>query len=78
LSEPTVEEVVSIVSSVFQIKGVNQNVNALQIEIEHEEFKQKFTELAKQIESKNLVARLEKNENRIFVIISRFQLLKSR
>jgi Zn-dependent protease len=78
LNEPTVEEVVSIVSAVFQIKGVNQNVNALQIEIENEEFKQKFAQLAKQIESKNLIARLEKNDNRVFVIISRFQSPKSR
>ncbi len=78
MNEPTVEEVVSIVSAVFQIKGVNQNVNALQIEIENEEFKQKFAQLAKQIESKNLIARLEKNDNRVFVIISRFQSPKSR
>ena len=55
---------------------MNQSVNALQIEIENEEFKQKFAQLAKQLESKNLVARLEKNDNRTFVIISRFQLPK--
>jgi len=78
LSEPTVEEVVSIVSTVFQIKGVNQNVSALQIEIESDEFKQKIAQLAKQMESKNLVSRLEKNENRIFIIISRFQSPKPR
>jgi len=73
LSEPTVEEVISIVSAVFQIKGMNQSVNTLQIEIENEEFKQKFAQLTKQLESKNLVVRLEKNDNRTFVIISRFQ-----
>ncbi|HET6459011.1 MAG TPA: site-2 protease family protein [Nitrosopumilaceae archaeon] len=78
MSEPTVEEVVSIVSTVFQIKGVNQSVSALQIEIEGEEFKQKFAQLAKQMESKNLVSRLEKNDNRIFIIISRFQSPKPR
>lgn len=76
MSEPTVEEVISIVSAVFQIKGMTQSVNALQIEIEKEEFKQKFAQLTKQLESKNLVARLEKNDNRTFVIISRFQLPK--
>ncbi len=73
MSEPTVEEVISIVSAVFQIKGMNQSVNTLQIEIENEEFKQKFAQLTKQLESKNLVVRLEKNDNRTFVIISRFQ-----
>jgi len=78
LSEPTVEEVISIVSAVFQIKGVNQNVSALQIEIESEEFKQKFAQLAKKIESKNLSARLERDGNRVFVLISRFQAPKAR
>ena len=34
LSEPTVEEVISIISAVFQIKGVNQSLGVLQIEIE--------------------------------------------
>ncbi|TSA18929.1 MAG: site-2 protease family protein [Nitrosopumilales archaeon] len=78
MSEPTVEEVILIVSAVFQVKGVNQSANVLQIEIGSEEFKQKFAQLAKQMESKNLVARLEKNDNRIFVIISRFQSPKPR
>ena len=78
LSEPTVEEVISIVSTLFQIKGMSQSLGVLQIEIENEEFKQKFAQLAKQIESRNLVARLEKNGDRTFVIISRFQSPKSR
>lgn len=78
LSEPTVEEVISIVSAVFQIRGVNQNLGILQIEIENEEFKQKFAHLAKQIEPRNLVAKLEKNGDRIFVLISRFQSPRSR
>ncbi len=78
MSEPTVEEVISIVSNIFQIKGINQSLGILQIEIESEEIKQKFAHLAKQITSKNLVARLEKNGERMFVIISRFQSSKSR
>ncbi len=78
MSEPTVEEVISIVSAVFQIKGVSQGIGVLQLEIESEEFKQKFVQLAKQIESKNLVAKLEKNDGRVFVLISRFQSPRSR
>ena len=78
MSEPTVEEVISIISNIFQIKGINQSLGVLQIEIESEEFKQKFVHLAKQITSKNLVARLETNGDRMFVNISRFQSPKSR
>jgi len=73
LSEPTVEEVLSIVSSLFQIKGISQNTGTLQIEIEETEFKQKFVQLVQNFESKNLVARIETIQNRLFILISRFQ-----
>ena len=72
MSEPTQEEVISIVSSVFEIKSVNQNLDALQFEIELEGFKPKFVKLAQSLESKNLVGRLEKIEGRVFLLIGRF------
>jgi len=72
LSEPTQEEVVSLVSSVFEIKSFNQNLDALQFEIDQEEFKPKFVKLAQSLESKNLVARLEKFENKVFILVGRF------
>jgi len=72
LSEPTQEEVVSLVSSVFEIKSFNQNLDALQFEIDQEEFKPKFVKLAQSLESKNLVARLEKFENKVFLLVGRF------
>ncbi|MEK6877784.1 MAG: site-2 protease family protein [Thermoproteota archaeon] len=72
MSEPTQEEVVSLVSSVFEIKSFNQNLDALQFEIDQEEFKPKFVKLAQSLESKNLVARLEKFENKVFLLVGRF------
>jgi len=72
LSEPTQEEVISLVSSVFEIKSVNQNIDALQFEIEREGFKPKFVKLAQSLESKNLVARLEKFEDKVFLLVGRF------
>jgi Zn-dependent protease len=72
LSEPTQEEVVSLVSSVFEVKSFNQNIDALQFEIDQEEFKPKFVKLAQSLESKNLVARLEKFENKVFLLVGRF------
>ncbi|MGI0040471.1 MAG: site-2 protease family protein [Nitrosopumilaceae archaeon] len=78
MSEPTQEEVISIVSSVFEIKSVNQNLDALQFEIEQEGFKPKFVKLAQSLESKNLVGRLEKFEGRVFLLIGRFHSPKLR
>ncbi|HII36040.1 MAG TPA: site-2 protease family protein [Nitrosopumilaceae archaeon] len=72
MSEPTQEEVISIVSSVFEIKSVNQNLDVLQFEIEREGFKPKFVKLAQSLESKNLVGRLEKFEDRVFLFVGRF------
>jgi hypothetical protein len=60
LIEPTQEEIASIVSSVFEVKSINQNLDALQFEVEQKGFKQKFVKLAQSLESKNLVARLGK------------------
>ncbi|MBI5377027.1 MAG: site-2 protease family protein [Thaumarchaeota archaeon] len=72
MSEPTQEEVVSLVSSVFEIKSFNQNIDALQFEIDPEEFKPKFVKLAQSLESKNLVARLEKFGNKVFLLVGIF------
>lgn len=72
MSEPTQEEIVSMVSPVFEIKGVNQNLDALQFEIEGDEFKSKFVHLAQKLESKNLVGRLERIDGRMFLLVIRF------
>jgi len=78
LVELTQEEITLIVSSVFIVKSVNQNLDALQFEVEQEGFKQKFVKLAQSLESKNLVARLERFEDRIFLLVGRFTPTKSR
>lgn len=72
------EEAVSTVSSVFEIKSVNQNLDALQFEIEQEGFKPKFVQLVQKLESKNLVARIEKFEGRIILLVGEFHSPKSR
>ena len=73
MNEPTQEEIISLVSSVFEIKSINQNIDALQFEIDQKEFKPKFVILAHKLESKNLVVKLEKFENRVFLLVARFQ-----
>ena len=70
--ELTQEEITSIVSSVFSVKSVNQNLDAFQFEVEQEGFKQKFVELVRILESKNLTARLEKFEGRIILLVGEF------
>ena len=73
MSEPTQEEIVSMISPLFEIKSVNQNLDALQFEIEGSGFKSKFAELAQKLESKNLVGRLERVDGKIFLLVFRFR-----
>ena len=75
---PTQEEITSIVSSVFVVRDIRQNLDALQFEVEQEGFKQKFVKLTQNLESKNLVARLERFEGRIFLLVGKFAPPKSR
>ncbi|MGQ0795990.1 MAG: hypothetical protein ACT4N5_07405 [Nitrosopumilaceae archaeon] len=78
MSEPSQEEVTSIVSSIFEIKSINQNLDVLQFEIEQDGLKQRFVKLAHRLESKNLVGRLEKLEGRTFLLVGKFYPPKSR
>lgn len=71
--DPSQEEVRSLVSSVFQVKGISQNLDALQFEIEEEGFKEKFVHLVRTLELKDLAARLERFDGRLFVLIGRFR-----
>ena len=78
MSEPTYDEVVSMVSSVFVIKAIRQNFDTLQFEIEESEFKPKFVQLAQKLESKNLVPRLERVDGMAYLLVARFHPPKSR
>jgi Zn-dependent protease len=78
LSVPTIDEVISIVSSFFTIKGTNQNVNAFQIEIEGTDITDKFCNLIQKMEQWNLIARLDRQFGKTFIIITRFEPPKTR
>ena len=73
MSIPTTDEVIRTVSTFFTIKGVNQTVRSLEIEINETDFSKKFQVLAQKMEQQNLISRLEKNLSGTFIIISRFQ-----
>lgn len=78
MSAPSQEEVVPLVSSFFDILNINQNRDALQFEIDPKDFKSKFARLAPQLESKHLVGRLEKFQDRLFLLVGRFDPPRSR
>ncbi|MFI5416245.1 MAG: site-2 protease family protein, partial [Nitrososphaerales archaeon] len=70
--------VLSDVSSYFTIVGFNQSPTILQIEILGNNVSEKFPQLVRNMESKNMIVRLESNFGKTFLLISRFMPPKSR
>ena len=78
MSEPTQEEVISIVSSQFQVSNVDLTLETLKFRIEDTDFKTKFVELAQKLESRDLVCRVEKISDGTFILVNRFPPRKQR
>jgi len=70
MTELTQNEIISKVSSIFDVNDIIINANNIQFKIEDKDFKNKFVNLARQLEVGNFAPRLEKsfNEMNIFVI----------
>ena len=78
MSEPTQEEVVSIVSSIFEVSDVDLTLDTLRFKIEDEQFKSKFVQLAQKLEERDLVSRLQKTSAGIYILVNRFPPRKQR
>jgi len=78
VSEPTQEEVVSIVSSIFEVSDVDLTLDTLKFKIEDEQFKSKFVQLAQKLEERDLVSRLQKTSAGIYILVNRFPPRKQR
>ena len=73
MTEPTEEHVISIVSSIFGVKDVIINNGSLKFKIEDKDFKNKFVNLARQLELINMLARIEQDSEGICIFVTSFQ-----
>ena len=79
LSGPTQEEVMSVVSSIFDVSAMGRTLDTLHFKIEDGEFKSKFVDLAQKLERRDLVCKLEELKDGRYIIVTRFpQRKKSR
>jgi len=78
MSEPTQEEVISLVSSQFEVTNVDLTLETLKFRIEDKEFKMKFVELAQKLESRDLICRVEKRSDGMYILVNRFPPRKQR
>ena len=79
MEDPSQEDVISLVNSMFQVSDYNKTEFSLEFKIEDIDFKSKFESLARKLENMSYVCKLEKMEERgLYVIIQKFSQKKQR
>lgn len=79
MSEPTIEEVVDLVSSKFDVIEFEQGLDALGFKINQEsDLKERFLDLALKLESMNLIGKIESGDDGMYVIVRRMPPKKKR
>jgi membrane-associated protease RseP (regulator of RpoE activity) len=71
MSEPTQEQVIDIVSSVFAVHEVVITLERMEFEITDQDFKERFVVLAQRLEQLNLVCFMRKSEGRLRIWVNR-------
>jgi len=78
VSEPTQEEVTSLVSSMFEVSDIEVTLEYMKFKILDAEFTDKFVELSLRLENRNLFGRMVRSREGIFVHIARLPPQKKR
>ena len=78
MSEPSQEEVISLVNSMFEVTQFNKGVYSLEFRIEDSDFKEKFENLAKQLEEMKYFCKLELMDNEKYILIQKIPERKKR
>ena len=76
MSDITQDEMISKVSSIFDVKDVIINTDDIQFKIEDIDFKNKFVNLARELEVRNFVPRLEKSFDGVDIFVTRLPKIK--
>jgi membrane-associated protease RseP (regulator of RpoE activity) len=71
MSEPTQEEVISIVSSVFEIRGISISLEKMEFEIADPDFGEKFVGLAQRLEQIGIVCFVQRHDGKILIQANR-------
>jgi len=71
MTDLTQDEVISKVSSIFDVKDIVINTDDIRLKIEDIDFKTKFVDLAWHLEVRNFVPHLEKSFDGIVIVVTR-------
>ena len=79
MDDPSKEEIIAIVNSIFRVSDFTKTEFSLEFQIEDADFKSKFEGLARRLEGMSYVCKLEKMEDGgLYVIIQKFTPKKQR
>lgn len=78
MSDPSQEDVISLVNSLFEVSQFNREMYSLEFRIDDIDFKSKFENLARKLENINYVCKLEQMEDGKYIIIQKFTPKKQR
>lgn len=78
MEDPSQEEIVSIVNSIFTVSDFTKAEFSLEFKIEDLEFKVKFEELARRLENMSYVCKLEQMNDGKYIVIQKFAPKKQR
>jgi len=76
MTDLTQDEIISMVSSIFDVKEIIININDIQFKIEDKNFKDKFVNLARQLEVRNFAPRLEKSSGQMYIFVTKLPEVK--
>ena len=78
MSDPSQDDVISLVNSLFQVDQFNKGMYALEFRISDNNFKSKFEDLARKLENMSYVCKLEQMDDGKYLIIQKFTPKKQR
>ena len=79
MEEPSQEDIITLVNTIFQVSDFTKTEFALEFKIENTDFKSKFVELARELEDLRYISRLERLDNGdLYVIVQKFLPKKQR
>lgn len=78
MSEPSQDDIILLVNSLFEVDQFNKGMYALEFRISDNNFKSKFEDLARRLENMSYVCKLEQMDDGKYLIIQKFTPKKQR
>ena len=78
MDDPTTDDVISIVNSMFNVSKFTRETYSLEFKIEDQDFKSKFELLARRLQDLEYIGKIERVENENYIIIQKFPSKKKR